>query len=328
VKWGLSIASIDLIDAGTPLELRHLRYFVSLAECLNFTRAAERVHVTQSTLSHQIAQLEQELGTPLFERMARRVVLTEAGESFLAYAAKALKEVDQGVSDLKRAAGELSGVVRIGATHTFNIGFVPDCLAAFMGRHGSVQVVVEELAADAIAGKLVGGELDIGIAYQPADALHLWFEPLYTEEMVLVVAASHPLAQRKRVRMVELHRQSMVMLPRVFSTRTMLDDCLRAAGAEPLVVAEMNSIGPMIGLVARTQLAAIVSTDAVPLRDDIRSVPLESPTPIRTPGILWKRGATQTPAVRSFAAGLRRVALGRSLRSSASMRELAGLPVA
>ena len=105
------------------MELRHLRYFVSLAECLNFTRAAERVHVTQSTLSHQIAQLEQELGTALFERLARRVVLTEAGESFLAYAAKALKEVDQGVSDLKRAAGELSGVVRIGATHTFNIGF-------------------------------------------------------------------------------------------------------------------------------------------------------------------------------------------------------------
>ena len=130
------------------LELRHLRYFVSLAECLNFTRAAERVHVTQSTLSHQIAQLEQELGTALFERMARRVVLTEAGESFLAYAAKALKEVDQGVSDLKRAAGELSGVVRIGATHTFNVGFVPECLAAFMAKHPTVRIGVDELSAE------------------------------------------------------------------------------------------------------------------------------------------------------------------------------------
>jgi LysR family cyn operon transcriptional activator len=297
------------------MELRHLRYFVSLAECLNFTRAAERVHVTQSTLSHQIAQLEEELGRPLFERLGRRVVLTEAGEAFLTYAAKALKEVDQGVSELKRAAGELSGVVRIGATHTFNVGFVPECLAGFMLRHASVKVTVEELAADAIARKVIDGELDVGIAYQPADTTHLWFEPLYTEEMVLVVASGHPFAQRKRLRMVELHRQSMVMLPAEFSTRTLLQDCLRAAGAEPLVVAEMNTIGPMIDLVARTQLAAIVSMQAVPPRGDIRIVPLESPTPVRTPGLLWKREVTQSAAVRSFAAGIRKMALRRSLRS-------------
>jgi LysR family cyn operon transcriptional activator len=297
------------------MELRHLRYFVSLAECLNFTRAAERVHVTQSTLSHQIAQLEEELGRPLFERLGRRVVLTEAGEAFLTYAAKALKEVDQGVSELKRAAGELSGVVRIGATHTFNVGFVPECLAGFMLRHASVKVTVEELAADAIARKVIDGELDVGIAYQPADATQLWFEPLYTEEMVLVVASNHPFAQRKRLRMVELHRQSMVMLPPEFSTRTLLQDCLRAAGAEPLVVAEMNTIGPMIDLVARTQLAAIVSMQAVPPRSDLRIVPLESPTPVRTPGLLWKREAPQSAAVRSFAAGIRKMALRRSLRS-------------
>lgn len=296
------------------MELRHLRYFVALAECLNFTRAAERVHVTQSTLSHQIAQLEDELGTPLFERFSRRVVLTEAGESFLAYAARALKEVDHGVSDLKRAAGQLSGLVRIGATHTFNIGFVPESVAGFMQRHGSVKITVEELAADAIAHKLVTGELDVGIAYQPADATQLWFEPLYTEEMVLVVSNTHPFAQRKRLRMVELHKQSMVMLPPVFATRTLLQDCLRVAGAEPLVVAEMNTIGPMIDLVARTQLAAIVSIQAVPPRNDIRVVPLESPTPIRTPGLLWKRDATPGAAVRSFAADIRKMALRRSLR--------------
>lgn len=296
------------------MELRHLRYFVALADCLNFTRAAERVHVTQSTLSHQIAQLEEELGSALFERFSRRVVLTEAGESFLTYAAKALKEVDHGVSDLKRAAGELSGVVRIGATHTFNIGFVPESVAGFMQRHTSVKVTVEELAADAIAHKLVAGELDVGIAYQPADATQLWFEPLYTEEMVLVVSSTHPFAQRKRLRMVELHKQSMVMLPPVFATRTLLQDCLRAAGAEPQVVAEMNTIGPMIDLVARTQLAAIVAIQAVPPRDDIRVVPLESPTPVRTPGLLWKRDATPSAAVRSFAAGIRKMALRRSLR--------------
>lgn len=200
------------------MELRHLRYFTALAECLNFTRAAERVHVTQSTLSHQIRQLEEEVGHELFDRIGRRVLLTEAGETFLGYASKALREVDQGLGELKRAAGALTGEVRIGATHTFNLGFVPECLAAFLARHPTVKISVEELAADAIAQRLLEGTLDVGIAYQPAEPGRLWFEPLYSEEMVLVVGAGHALASRRRVRMVELHRQPLVMLPRVFGS--------------------------------------------------------------------------------------------------------------
>jgi LysR family cyn operon transcriptional activator len=296
------------------MELRHLRYFVALADTLNFTRAAERVHVTQSTLSHQIRQLEDEIGRALFERIGKRVLLTDAGETFLGYAAKALREVDQGLGELLRAPDELAGEVRIGATGTFNIGFVPECMASFLDKHPTVKVTVDELAADAIAQRLVEGTLDIGISYQPADASHLWFEPLYTEEMVLVVGLQHPLAQRKRVRMVELHRQRLVLLPASFATRGMLDECFRACGAEPMLAAEMNTIAPMIGLVARTSLATIVSSQAVPPREDIRVVPLESPTPVRTPGILWKRGAKQTAAVRSFANGIRKLALGISLR--------------
>jgi LysR family cyn operon transcriptional activator len=298
------------------MELRHLRYFVALAECLSFTRAAERVHVTQSTLSHQIRQLEEELGHDLFDRIGKRVMLTEAGETFLGYASKALKEVDHGLSDLMRAGDALEGEVRIGATGTFNIGFVPDCLALFMRRNPTVKMTVEELAGDAIADKLIAGTLDVGIAYQPADPARLWFEPLYTEEMVLVVAPAHPLAQRKRVRMVELHRQPLVLLSHAFTTRALLDECFKSCGAEPVVAAEMNTIAPMLGLVARTQLAAIVSHHAVTPRDDLRIIPLESPTPVRTPGMLWKRDAKQSAAVRSFAGTIRKLALGRSLRGA------------
>jgi LysR family cyn operon transcriptional activator len=298
------------------MELRHLRYFVALADCLSFTRAAERVHVTQSTLSHQIRQLEEELGHAMFDRIGKRVVLTDAGETFLGYASKALREVDHGLSDLMRAGDELSGEVRIGTTGTFNMGFVPECLALFLRRNPTVKITVDELAADAISERLIAETLDVGIAYQPAEPDHLWFEPLYTEEMVLVVAPTHPLAQRKRVRMVELHRQPLVLLPRAFTTRTLLDECFHSCGAEPLVAAEMNTIAPMLGLVARTQLATIVSSHAVAPRDDVRIIPLESPTPVRTPGMLWKRDAKQSAAVKSFAGTIRKLALGRSLRGA------------
>ena len=116
------------------MELRHLRYFTALAECLNFTRAAERVHVTQSTLSHQIRQLEDEVGRPLFDRIGKRVVLTEAGELFVTFAAKALKRGRSGPGLAARgvAADHRARCVSA-ATHTFNIRLIPECLATFLG---------------------------------------------------------------------------------------------------------------------------------------------------------------------------------------------------
>ncbi|MGZ5130407.1 MAG: LysR substrate-binding domain-containing protein [Caldimonas sp.] len=297
------------------MELRHLRYFVALAEYLSFTRAAARVHVTQSTLSHQIRQLEEEVGQPLFDRIGKKVVTTEAGELFLAFATRALKEVDLGLAMLKPGSGGLTGQVRIGATHTFNIGLIPECVALFLARHPTVRVRVEELAADQIVAKLHAGELDIGIAYRPTDPTDLWFEPLYNEEMVLVVAESHPLAGRKRIRMVELHQQRLVLMPDYFATRTLLEECFKASGAEPIVVAEMSTIAPMLGLVLRMPIAAIAAINAVPAAmKGLRMIPLESPTPIRTPGILWRFEGRQAAPVQSFAVIVRKTALGNSLR--------------
>lgn len=303
------------------MELRHLRYFVTVAECLNFTRAAERVHVTQSTLSHQIRQLEEELDQPLFDRAGKRVLLTDAGERFLDYANQALAAVDQGIGALKESSADLAGEVRIGATHTFNLGFIPECVALFLTRHPTARVVVEELSADDISAKVTSGELDLGIAYRPAALDDLWFEPLYNEEMVLVVADDHPLAQRKRVRLVELHRQQLVLLPKEFATRTLLDECFRACGAEPQVVAEMNTIAPMLGLVARTRIGSIMAANAAMPQSGLKRIPLESPTPIRTPGILWKRGNRQQDSpMRSFSSIVRKLALSRSLKPQSLVR--------
>ncbi|HSW07429.1 LysR substrate-binding domain-containing protein [Aquabacterium sp.] len=292
------------------MELRHLRYFVALAECLSFTRAAERVHVTQSTLSHQIRQLEDEIGQALFERIGKKVVTTEAGQLFLAYAARALKEVDAGIAMLRPTADDLTGQVRVGATHTFNIGLIPECVALFLARHPTVKVCIEELPADDIGVQLHSGDLDLGIAYRPSGPTDLSFEPLYNEEMVLVVAETHPLAGRRRIRMVELHQQPLVLLPARFTTRTMLDECFAACGAEPSVVAEMSTVAPMIGLVQRVPVGTIVSANAVPAElAGLRTVPIESPTPIRTPGLLWRAQGVKAPALQAFAVIVRKTAL-------------------
>ncbi|CAN7159079.1 LysR substrate-binding domain-containing protein [Paraburkholderia sp. SIMBA_054] len=288
------------------MELRHLRYFAALAEQLSFTVAAQKVHVTQSTLSHQIRQLEEELGCRLFEREGRRVTMTEAGELFLERVRNALREVDEGVSTVRDAAEEMTGVVRIGATHTFNLHIIPRCVSLFLDRHPSVRVDVLEMTGDGIAQALLRGDLDIGVTYKPNDALPLRFEPLYTEEMMLAVGLRHPFAKRRFVRVSELHLQRMVLLPRSFSTRVLLDESFRMANAAPVVVAEMNAIAPMIELVRETDIATIVSTHAL-RREDVKLIPLESPTPVRSPGLLWRRDEARTPAARSFASIVRSV---------------------
>jgi LysR family transcriptional regulator, cyn operon transcriptional activator len=289
------------------MELRHVRYFDAVAETLNFTRAAGRLHVTQSTLSHQIRQLEEELGFALFDRASRRVRLTEAGEILRGYLAPALQQIDRGVQALRADAQTLTGHVRLGTTPSFNTRMVPLCVSTFLAHNPGIRVSVEELSAGQIAKRLASDHLDLAVSYKP-EGTELWFEPLYKEELRLVVAASHPLAKRRRVRMVELHRAHMVLLPGHFVTRRLLDDCFEAAGAEPLVVAELNSIAPMIELIRQTQLAGIIAETAVTPGADLSVIPLEDPTPLRTPGMLWKKGATRSPLIKHFASIIRRAA--------------------
>lgn len=288
------------------MELRHLRYFAALAETLHFTRAAERTHVTQSTLSHQIKQLEQELGFPLFERIGKRVAITEAGDRLLSEILPALRQIDLAVNAMTFQPGSATGHLRVGATYSFNIRLVPSCIANFLMRNPEVRVRAEELSQDLIVERLVAGELDLGIAYRPKEAEQLWFEPLYNEELKLVVNSNHPLAKRKRLRMVELHNLRMALLPGTFSTRTQLDECFRSAGAEPNVVVEMNTLMPMVELVRNTDLACIVAEAAVGDSNGLSVIALENPTPIRTPGLLWKKGGSDDPMIRQFATVVRR----------------------
>ena len=286
------------------MELRHLRYFVALAEHLNFTHAAEKVHVTQSMLSHQIRQLEDELSCSLFERRGKRVAMTEKGEEFLQYAQKALREVEHGVKAVRAPTAQLSGVLRIGTTHTFNMRIIPQCIAQFHERHPSVCVRVEEMPGHEVADALLSGDLDFGVAYKPDNASPLIFEPLYNEELVLVVGPEHLFARRRFVHMAELHQLPLVLLSPRYATRQLLDDCFEMANARPMVVTEMNTIAPMIELVRRANIAAIVSEHAIP-RDAALTVRIQSPTPVRTPGLIWRRGEPRAAAARHMAAIIR-----------------------
>ena len=303
------------------MELRHLRYFAALADELSFTRAAEKVHVTQSTLSHQIKQLETELGHRLFEREGKRVIMTEAGEGLLANVTKILREIDESVRTVRGVGNAVTGVLRIASTPTFSASLLPHCFKMFIAKHPGVRVVLTETLAGQVEKLVEDGVIDLGIGYLPAARNAFTFEPLYIEELMLVVSDQHPLAARKRLRLAELHREALVLNTPESATRRMLDERFASVRAEPVVVAEIDAIHPMLALIRATRIGGIVSEHSLGDLTGLQAVALEDPTPLRTPGIIWAPDRARSAACRSFVSIVRATVARANVKSPGRFRQ-------
>ena len=283
------------------MELRHLRYFSVLAQCEHFTRAAEQLCVTQSTLSHTIKQLEDELGMALFDRIGRRVALNKDGSQFVGTVTRTLQELDNGIVNLRQASAALTGELRVGTIHTFNIRLTPHCIAAFITRNPTVKVRVIELPAQEAEIRLLAGDLDVCISYPPKEPEQFWSETLFNEELVLAVPPGHAFHARRRVRMVELHRQPLILPPPGYGARQLLDSCFNSVQIEPVIIAEVNAVGPCLEIGRRLQVPVILSSTAAEGASGMAIVRIVDPKPIRTPVLLWNKAAPQSSTARAFA---------------------------
>jgi DNA-binding transcriptional LysR family regulator len=195
------------------VELRHLRYFVAVAEELHFSRAAQRLHIAQSPLSQQIRQLEDEIGLDLFARTTRKVELTAAGAAFLTHARRALHEASRGIEVAQRAArGEL-GFVRIGFVDSAAYKLLPRILPVFQRAHPDVGIELRELTTAEQLARLPT-EIDVGIVRDadPHDDVEL--TPLVNERLIAAVALGHPLAARGVISLADLSDDEFIVFPR------------------------------------------------------------------------------------------------------------------
>ena len=294
------------------MELRHLRTFAVAAEALHFTRAAEALDVSQPTLSLQIRELERELGVPLFDRVGRSVRLTEAGAVFRRFAERALREVEAGQGALADLQGVRRGTVRVAVTHSFSARLVPPAVARFRAEHPGVAVVVEKTSGRAVEQALAAGSAHLGIAYAPPEDPEVVAETLFDEEVVAVVAAGHPLADRPEVDLPDLCTHELALITREFSTRRLFDDRLRDAGLRPEVAVEMNDIDSLLEVVRLGPAATVLSRRAIPdpAARGLALVPILGPPMTRTAALLWHRDAYRTAAARAFAGVVRDLAGG------------------
>ena len=236
------------------MELRHLRYFVAVAEELNFTRAAARLHIGQPPLSMQIRDLEGEMGVRLFERTQRRVALTPAGQCLLEHAYRILGGVREAVEAAQRAArGEL-GELRVGFTSSLPFtDLLPDALHAYRRRFPAVRLQLSEMFTPEQFGALARGELDVGFVRlqggRAPDGIAL--REIARNPLRLVVNASHRLARAAAVSFAELRDEDFIGFPADVGTDlpAVLRGLCRQAGFEPRIVQTAREATTQIGLV-------------------------------------------------------------------------------
>jgi DNA-binding transcriptional LysR family regulator len=288
-------------------ELRHLRYFVVVAEELNFSRAATRLHMAQPPLSVAIRQLEQELGTDLFVRTTREVQLTEAGRVLLDGARRTLAEADRAVSDAKRAgAGEL-GQLRVAFSWSARFETLPALGRAFKDRHPDVELISEEMWNARMAAALRGGVIDVAVALCPELAPGLTDEPIRAENVVAVLGADHPLAHERQASLTALAEETFLVFPRELAPR--LYDALvgicRAAGFEPRLKTEsFHTAWDLRFLADFPGVALVPSSVASGLNERMVTVPIAEPVePLQT-HLVW-RDDGPSPVLDAFRAAAR-----------------------
>jgi len=279
------------------VELRQLEYFVAVAEEANFTRAAERVHISQSGISAQVRRLEQQLGAELIDRSARTATLTPAGSAALEHA----RAVIAAASAVQQAVDEVTGLLRgrlvIAMVTACTVRPLFDALSAFHAAHPGVELSLVEDASDRLIELVRSGQADLaltGVAAMPSDLEGI---PVTSERLVAAVPADHPLARRKRVTLADIAAHPVICMPKGTGIRTVFDRGCSARAALPDIALQASAPSAVADLAARGLGVAILTASMVEnhaLRP-LSIVDLDAPALL---ALVWR--ATDAPALREL----------------------------
>lgn len=282
------------------MELRQLRYFLEVARQEHVTRAAKNLHITQSTLSHQLRQLEENLGTPLFDRVGRQIQLTQAGRIFMGFASRALRDVEDGRLALQALSGLQRGELRVGVITTYTNSLLPQAILDFTNKYPGIHLQIEDLPATKIAERVLDGSLDLGLAFTISESPGLQAEPLFSERLVLLVSKSHPLAHKKSVEGHHLSTLKIALQSKQYASRQLIDRYLRRYFQQGVCM-ELDSIQTMQIMVAKSDLVCILFEGAVLPLPNLRAIPISTPKVMRTAALIWSSERFHSAAAKEFA---------------------------
>ena len=276
------------------MELRHLRYFVTVAEELHFGRAAKKLHISQPPLSMQIRALEAELGVMLFNRTQRSVALTQAGNALLGEARDILARVDQAVLMTRRVSRGEIGELAIGFISVADYNVLPVVLREFRRAFPLVNLTLRESTTDAQIRDLLAGRINVGFVLPPINEPSLESLPILREPLIAALPDKHPLARKAGKLVLEkLKDAPFILFPRPYAPG-LYDDvvsCCKAAGFSPRVEQEAIQMQTIVSLVSAELGVALIPASLTNLRrTGVTYKELKAGSPLTEVHLAWRRG--------------------------------------
>jgi LysR family hydrogen peroxide-inducible transcriptional activator len=284
------------------MELHQLRYFVAAAECGNISRAAERCHVAQPSLSQQLKKLESLLGVNLFDRVGRGIAITDAGRALLPRARQILAQVRDTEANLRREAAGCGGTLIVGAIPTMAPYLLPPALEKFRSAYPDCQISVREALTEQLAEALVNNEIDCALLSTPLEDELLEIEILAEEELLVAVPERHPAAGKSQLGVTDLRGQPTISLEDMHCLGRQIEGFCSARHLSRRVVCrstQMLTILELVGLGIGVSIIPAMAA-AADHAGRCRYLPLRPGKPTRQIAVAWHHGRTRPLAATRF----------------------------
>jgi DNA-binding transcriptional LysR family regulator len=288
------------------VQLSQLTYVLAVAEERHFTRAADRLHLAQPSLSRQIRLLERELGVLLFHRGPGQglVTLTADGDALLPFIRRVLADVEATAAEARALTGMSRGRLSIGATPSLATSMLAPALVEFHAAHPGIELLVVEAGSHQLVRQLVSGEVDLALVVLPITDAGVAATPLFDDPLVLAVAPGHALAGRRRVGVRDLDGLPLVMFREGYDLRDVTLAACREAGVTPRLVSQGGEMDGVLAFVAAGLGAAVVPAIAIPAESALVTVPFTRPGLSRTVALAHRDDRPVPRAAQALAAQL------------------------
>ncbi len=272
-----------------------------VCEELHFTRAAERLLISQPTLSHQIQLLEHQLGVPLFERIGKKIYISEAGHILRKHALNAFLELDHARVAIEELQDMKRGHLRIGCAGNH---LLMTALVAFHRQYPEIELSVQELSTEEVKEGLLSNRVDLGIVYLPLDHEQLESIELFEDELQLAVSARHPLAAADSISLAELRAHPLAMLQPKFLVRQFFDKYCENAGFQSKPFLELSTLESLLQVAIAGIGAAVLPRSYLQTVNQpvISKICLKDPAPTRKIGLVYRKTSYLSTAMKTFIA--------------------------
>lgn len=282
------------------MEWQQFEYFQTLARMEHVTRAAEALSISQPALSRSISRFEEEVGVPLFERQGRSIKLNQYGRMFLNRVDRIMSEFQEGKQEIQDLLEPDQGQVSLGFLHTLSTNLIPDLLASFRASYPKINFQLKQGPSHMILEQLQSGELDLCLTAPAESKSSIQWKQLWNEELFVIVAKNHRLANRKKINLEEIADEPFIMLKQGFSLRIIAEQLCKEAGIAPRITFEGEEADTVAGLVAAGLGVSILPDLKGTDQSKIVQIPISHSLCQRTLGIAWVEERYLSPAVLQF----------------------------